>query len=438
MSPGANGDARREWVLACGGRYWPGGARPIATLPMPRLEPGDGPPGDLAYLVLPGWASDIGVDGRLLAFSDCLAGEEADGPDWARCDWLAVAWHLLTGSAERAHEAEHGPILSYSFRLPAGLHPVFDHAWANRIFLFLRRWAARRRDLPEEAVFGPLPAASILLTHDVDAIALTPEIRLKQAVFHLANSARAAARGRLQAGASRLAHAVRHAAARADLRTLALIREMESAAGLRSVFHFYGGPPGCARRTFRRLLIDPAYDVGCPYLRGEIRALIDGGWEVGLHQSFESWADPSAMQAERRRLEDVAEAPVTRCRQHWLRFSWAATWRAQQEAGLALDTTLAFNDRPGFRGGHALRLHAWDFAADAPMDRLAVMPMLFMDSHFYDYAGLDHPELGHAMRHWLGEVRAVGGEASVNWHTHTITAPYGWRRGFEELLGLLK
>lgn len=427
--------SRRQWVLACGGRYWPRGADAVTALPMPSAQLTHGDPGELAEIALPDWASDLGVDGALLAFSSAVApSEEAEA--WQRCDWIAIVWHMLAGSAEREHEARHGPVLSYAFRLPRAHHRLFDSAWANRIFLFLRRWAARERSLPEEALFGPLPAASIVLTHDVDAIDLTPEIRAKQTVFQLANGARALLRGDLDTTGARLRDAARFAFSAGDFRTLGKIREMEQAAGLRSILHFYGGPSGLRRGSPRRLLIDPGYDIASPYLRTELAALREGGWTIGLHQSFDAWEDASRMQAERARLADAAGVEVAHCRQHWLHFSWERTWAAQEAAGLSFDTTLGFNDRPGFRAGHALRFHPWDFSRDTPM-RLAATPMIFMDSHFYDYGGSDRSDIAGRMKRWLDEVRAVRGEATVNWHNHTITKTYGWGAGYEDLLSLV-
>ncbi|MBO6719067.1 MAG: hypothetical protein JJ913_14010 [Rhizobiaceae bacterium] len=403
---------------------------------MNHVPLGDDVPGELICVKVPDWAGDIAVDGNLLAYSGCLSGDPSARSDWRRFDWIAVAWHMLNGTSERAHEQRNGPVLSYAFRLPEELHLLFDRAWANRIFLFLRRWAAREERMSEEQLFGTVPKAEIVLTHDVDAIRLTPEIRLKQTAFQLANALRSATHARfLQAGV-RLVDAARFAFSPGDLRTIGRIREMEQAAGLRSVFHFYGGPAGWARRTPRRMLIDPGYDVGSPYVAGEIGALRDGGWQVGLHQSFEAWSSPASMERERQRVEAVSGAPVVHCRQHWLRFSWETTWRAQERAGLAVDSTLGFNDRPGFRAGHALRLFPWDRAAGIPM-QLAVMPMVMMDSQFYDYAQLSADAAGPGMKRWIDEIRAVGGEASVNWHPHTITGLYGWGKGFEDLLGLL-
>lgn len=427
-------ESRRQWTLECGARYWPAGHQAIAGLPVPVIDAHHGAEPVLRYVALPDWAADLGVDGQLLVFA-CVLDAGGDTPDWQRCDWIANAFHMLTGSSERAHEQIHGPALSYAFRLPRALDPVFQRAWVNRIFLFLRRWAAHQAGQPEEAVFGPLPQAEIRLTHDVDAVRLTPEIRLKQTAFQFANAARALVRGDGPLLRARLGDARRYAFSAGDFRTFARVRDMERSAGLRSTLHFYGGPPGLRRGSPRRILIDPAYDIGSDMMRGELRAFREGGWTVGLHQSFDAWDTAGAMACEKARIEAALGAPVEQCRQHWLHFSWEKTWAAQAAAGLTLDSTLGFNDRPGFRAGHALRVRPWDMAADGPLP-IGTIPMVLMDSHFYDYSGGDTgPET--AMKPWIDEVRAVGGEATVNWHTHTITDVYGWEAGFEALLAHL-
>ncbi|MEM5471126.1 hypothetical protein WNZ14_05255 [Hoeflea sp. AS60] len=436
MSAAPDTDLRREWTLNCGGRYWPTGYQAIASLTFPVIdnsEPGADP--DLCHVVLPAWAADLGIEGRLLAFASAIAPGE-DRPEWQRCDWLATAFHMLAGSVERAHEQLHGPALSYSFRVPRALAPLYGHAWVNRIFLFLRRWAAHVANQPEVGLFGPLPVARIELTHDVDAIRLTPEIRLKQAAFQIANAARSFARGNFSGSGARLRDAGRYVLSAGNFRTFARVRDMERSGGLRSTLHFYGGPSGLSRATPRRILIDPAYEITSDAMRAELRAFAEGGWTVGLHQSFDAWDEAGKMAREKARVETALGSPVSHCRQHWLHFSWNKTWAAQAAAGLRRDATLGFNDRPGFRAGHALTVRPWDGANGRPLPIDAV-PMVFMDSHFYDYSddGGNDPEA--AMKPWIDEVRAVGGDATVNWHTHTITEVYGWDAGFESLLGLL-
>jgi hypothetical protein len=181
------------------------------------------------------------------------------------------------------------------------------------------------------------------------------------------------------------------------------------------------------------MLFDPAYDPGEPSLRACLRNLQARGWTVGLHQSFGCWGDEEQMTAERRRLEEALDLPVRSCRQHWLRFAWSRTWRAQQEAGLQLDTTLGFNDRPGFRNGAALEWQPWDPAAGTPHS-LTAMPLVLMDSQLFDYAQLDDAARRAWIARWVGEVRAVRGVATFLWHPHVLSEDYGWARGFGWLL----
>lgn len=422
-----------EWVLASGKRYFEKGAPAIAALPLPRVDASL--VGRAVILVdLPAWAADLGIGGRLLVDAASLA--DGEGEQWRRCNWLTAAFAHLDGAFERRHEAAHGPAHSYAMRLSDAPGELFDHAWTNRIFLFLRRYAAREAGVAEDALFGPAPKAEILLTHDIDAIRKTPEIRLKQGVFHGFNALRAMQRGEPAAALRRAREGFRFAARAATFETLAEVRALESERGLRSVLHFYAGPSGLKRMHPARMLLDPSYDIRAPYLLRELRALSEGGWTIGLHQSTAAWRDVDAMARERAQLAEASGLEPVHCRQHWLRFSWATTWAAQERAGLRVDSTLGFNDRMGFRNGAALRFNPRD-ASSGRILRLEAMPMIFMDSHFYDYMPMSPDQRRAEMARWIGEVRAVGGEATVNWHTHTIGDAYGWDAGYRELIALL-
>lgn len=429
-----NDDLKRTWLLTCGSRYFDGlGVARVSALPMPCIGL-SGLGHAFLQVELPAWARDLGVGGRLMVdAASVMAGE---GEPWRRCDWLAAAFSHLTGAFERRQEEAEGPIRSYAFRLKNAPPGLFDRAWANRIFLFLRRWAAQEAGMAEAGLFGKLPAADIVLTHDVDAIRKTPEIRLKQGAFHAWNAARSAIGGKPDDAFRGAADGIRFAVRGGPIETLAEVRALERERGLRSVLHFYAGPPGLQRVHPVRMLLDPAYDIANPYLVREMRVFAEEGWTIGLHPSVGTWADPARLASERSRLARAAGIEPLLCRQHWLRFSWAKTWAAQEQAGLRLDSTLGFNDRPGLRNGAALRVRPWQADQARALD-IETMPMLFMDSHFYDYSRPD-PEARRAeMARWLDEVRAVGGEASVNWHTHTIGPDYGWGDGYRELVDLL-
>jgi hypothetical protein len=317
--------------------------------------------------------------------------------------------------------------------VPARVH---ERAWVNRIFLLLRRMAARRLLQDERHLFGPLPGPVFDLTHDLDAIRKTPEIRLKQAAFRLYNAGRALFRGDAPRAAEHVAGASRSLFGGDDFWMLPRLIEIEERAGVRSTLHVYGGPRGLRRGSPLRMLMDPAYGVDEAPLAAMLRRLREGGWTIGLHPSYGSWRDAGAMRQEKAAVERAVGAEVTRCRQHWLRFAWGETWHAQSSAGLALDSTLGFNDRPGFRVGAALSFAPWDTARGGAVD-FRVLPMVLMDSHVYDYAPLRDDERRAVLQRYVGEVAFVRGEASFNWHVHTLSPSYGWERGYLELLEIL-
>ena len=184
----------RAHLLSSLSRYWPTGSSLICGLPLNVLQP---PPAinlplRLQFVQLPEWAASCSVDGCLLVPCEVVpetALNRADG--WKEIDWILAAFLMLEGWHERLWEHQHGPIHSYSFRLSSWDQRAWQHAWVNRIALFLRQWAIQRNGPSAEQELGALPAAEIRMTHDVDALRKTLPIRFKQGAFNLFNSVRA-------------------------------------------------------------------------------------------------------------------------------------------------------------------------------------------------------------------------------------------------------
>lgn len=407
------------------GRYWPTGREAVASLPVAAVEsPKVMLPLRLEAVALPDWAASCGVDGSILVPAEACG----QSPVWEKVDWWLAAFLLLEGWHERMHEAQLGPIHSYSHRLTGWDERAWDRAWVNRIALFLRRWAARTQNRDMAALFGARPVASIAMTHDVDAVRKTLPIRLKQAAFNLFNSQRELAKGRGRSAARRLAIAAKFLFGRENWWTFDELLQYERDAGIRSRFHFYSD----ARvKTPRRWLFDPGYDVASKRLRDLIDDLNAGGWQTGLHPSFDAWQSADLIGAQRQRLNSISDGDVVACRQHWLRFSWADTWLAQETAGLREDTTLMFNDRMGFRTAAAFCWTPWNSRAECP-HAVHALPTVLMDSHAYDYRPLTSEARRSEFRRWFQEIKDVGGQCAVLWHPHTMTDDYGWKEGFHD------
>ena len=270
-----------------------------------------------------------------------------------------------------------------------------------------------------------------MLTHDVDAIAKTVPIRLKQGAFNFWKSAGSLVHGDLRSTVRHLATAVRFLFRRGQYDYLEAVAALVSQHKLETSFNFFAG------KADAKWLFDPGYDIECPEVQSKLLRLASAGCGIGLHQSFSAFDDAAEMGNQRQLLERIAGRPVTSCRQHWLRFSWEKTWQAQSKAGLQLDTTLGFNDRPGFRASSALRWRPWSDVGQG-CQSIEVIPLLFMDSHFYDYRPFEPSDRRAQISRWLTEVQAVGGVASVLWHPHSLDPDYAWKEGFIELLNELE
>ncbi|MGE4550072.1 MAG: polysaccharide deacetylase family protein [Opitutales bacterium] len=426
-------DEQREYVLANLCSYWPENSEPVRAVCRQtqtqnlRLE--EKMPAKGAVVVLPDWAEGIGVDGGL------QVPEKYAETDWRKVDWLSVCFWYLNCQAERAWENLHGPVHSYSFRLSGWDGRFWEHAWVNRIALFLRKWAARESRSDETQLMGQLPKAQIHLTHDVDAVRKTIPIRIKQAGFHGVNAIRFLLDGQFRKSLNKMHRAVKFLLSTEDYWCFDTIMELEKLNGFKSTFNFYAGNVSRFRGS-KNWLMDPSYDPGHGRLKQTIRSMHAEGWTIGLHQSYEAWRDDVQMKAERRHLETALGAPVTTCRQHRLRFSFADTWRSQEVAGFKQDMTLGFNDRSGFRNGSALAFCPWDEEKRCSMDIVA-LPMVIMDSHLYDYKQLRDEEVTVEMTKWVREINEVYGQATVIWHQRVMSMDYGWGRGFKNLLDLV-
>lgn len=101
------------------------------------------------------------------------------------------------------------------------------------------------------------------------------------------------------------------------------------------------------------------------------------------------------------------------------------------------DTTLMFNDRPGFRTSSALEWQPWNARLGEP-HQLKAKSTVFMDSHFYDYAAMSRQRRHSEIHRWVRECHEVRGQAAVLWHPHTLSQDYGWSDGFDYTLAALK
>jgi hypothetical protein len=196
------------------------------------------------------------------------------------------------------------------------------------------------------------------------------------------------------------------------------IQAAERAAGVRSSFFFFADRGGS--RGGR-------YDVLA--LKDELEDLVRGGWEIGLHGSYDSMVDLQRLEGERERLGQALSGQVTGVRQHYLRIKVPLSVGFMEDTGFGYDASLGFSDRVGFRASTCLPFRLYDFANRRPF-RLLEIPITVMDGALPGTPDATRE----VMKRLLGTVSGKSGLFSLIWHQRSFTEEdfpglgslYGW------------
>lgn len=148
------------------------------------------------------------------------------------------------------------------------------------------------------------------------------------------------------------------------------------------------------------------YTLDDPAVADAVRTLDDGGWEIGLHGSFESYLDPDRLRTEKDALEAVVGHEILGGRQHYLNLDVPRTWRYHAEVGLKYDASLGSSTEFGFA-------HGYDVVR--PFEGFVVFPLTLMESTLPDVS--THPERAWAACELLlDEAADHGAVMTVLWH----------------------
>ena len=396
---------------------------PIVTVSNPAIKI----PLKMEKIKLPPWAIDQGINGFMLIPKEAILGD----PKWENIDYWLAMFLLLECWHERIWESVHGPIHSYSYRLVGWDKRVWDHAWVNRIAIFLRVWSfKRKRENYLNMNFEP----TFVITHDVDAIKKTLAIRIKQSVFLLKNSLDLLLKGDLNLFFNRLNVFFKFLFKNEDWWMMDTVIEKEKKSNVNAIFNFYSDD---RNKNFTRWLFDPSYSIRSKKMKIIFEKISANGSSIGLHPTFDSWNSSVKIRSQKNNLEKFVSKSIRDVRQHWLKFSWNDTWDAQSKASLKRDYTLMFNDRPGFRASAAIMWKPWNplLSKNHVVEEI---PTIIMDSHFYNYNIIDEKNVNSNISKWINEVKFVQGHCALLWHPHTLTKDYGWEKGFDHLLSEIK
>jgi peptidoglycan/xylan/chitin deacetylase (PgdA/CDA1 family) len=192
------------------------------------------------------------------------------------------------------------------------------------------------------------------------------------------------------------------------------IMAIEEELGVRSAFYFlnerslFRDKPlrTWLRAEYWKLYVG-RYSMDDPAIFDVVRTLDAGGWEVGLHGSYESYRDTDRLRMEKEKLENVLGHPVLGGRQHYLNLDRPDTWRRHSEIGLSYDATLGQTDDYGFEHGYD-PLRPFD-------DEFVVFPLTLMELTLPDVES-DPEGAWEECEKLLAEARENEAVMTVLWH----------------------
>jgi hypothetical protein len=208
------------------------------------------------------------------------------------------------------------------------------------------------------------------------------------------------------------------------------LMELEEGLGVRSAFYFLS-ERGLWNRPLREWLRPRywlehlgRYDVEAPRVARVIERLDAGGWEVGLHGSFDSFDDRERLANEKTRVERVLGHSVQGGRQHFLNRA-PATWDHHRAIGLTYDSSLGSSTEYGFAHGYD-PIHPFD-------DEFTVFPLTLMEVALSGMEGIESAWA--ACEQLLEEAATNEAVMTVLWHPRYLSDDFpGYRTLYRRLI----
>jgi hypothetical protein len=324
----------------------------------------------------------------------------------------------------------------YSAQEAAGVREV---PIVNAYLLTLREWIETRVGIRTGRRLPTGKRCGVILSHDVDRPFDPTDLR---PVLGQAFSSRDRLPVRAWLGGARAVgqaafNGIRSPGARRWL--FDEVASAEESKGFRSTFFF----AATSRFAPGSSWLDVPYDVGSARFRRVFQKLLRHGFHIGLHIGYRAHeAAPQSIAAERERLEHAVGTRIIGSRHHYWHMGrpfWR-TLEAHSAAGLRYDSSIAFDETPGYRLGVALPFRLWNPELERPMQTIQ-LPTMVMDGHlFYRAARTMDGVLAHIER-LLDGLKRFEGLAAVDWHQETSFPASGpfrpWGQAYLELLDLL-
>lgn len=192
------------------------------------------------------------------------------------------------------------------------------------------------------------------------------------------------------------------------------VLEIESHFGFTSTFYILHDPYGSRH--------GPRYTLQCKGIHQIVENVKNAGGEIGVHGGYYRFNNADAYRESLDMIEKEFGVSCAGIRNHYLRFSFPDTWRAQEAAGFFYDATFGHADRLGPRDGRQFPFRPVDPESGRELN-LTVLPLTVMDTTLFRYLNLDRHQALDAAWEAIQPVIDAGGLVSLLWHNNFFAEP---------------
>lgn len=266
---------------------------------------------------------------------------------------------------------------------------------------------------------------ALFLSHDLDQVYDRGVYRTLADLNHLRRLLLGRENGRAGACVRRIGRSIFRP--KAPAAQVERVLEIEARYGWRSTWFFLEG------RTAARY--GARYEPEERPIREIARRLVDSGCEIGVHGSYYDFNDPEGYARSASRLRAAFGTRPVGIRNHYLRLSGEATWKAQRSAGFEYDATFGWNDQLGPREGRMLPFEP-EIGPGSEGRRFVVLPLSVMDTTLFRHLGLRGEAALAAAVEVVDRTAQAGGLLTLLWHNNFFDEPEyrDWQEVYEKLL----
>jgi len=157
---------------------------------------------------------------------------------------------------------------------------------------------------------------------------------------------------------------------------------------------------------------------------------------IGIHPSWQSGDNPVLLGKEKDQLASIAEIPITRSRQHYIRLTLPAGYRELCAAGITGDYSMGYGSTNGFRASVASDFYWYDLQKNEATT-LRIHPFCYMEANSFYEQKYSPSEAFNELMEYYSICKAVDGQLITIWHNNFLgTDPQfeGWRAIYKDFI----